>query len=94
MAVYVDNMAVRYGRMIMYHLIADTSEELLEMVDRIGVPRKWIQHSGTYAEHFDICKSKRRLAISAGAVPISWRQYGERVMARRDAELGADRWER
>lgn len=55
----------------MSHLIADTTEELLEMVDKIGVERKWIQYKGTYHEHFDIAMWKRELAIKHGAIPIS-----------------------
>jgi hypothetical protein len=65
--VYVDNFYItgggNYGRMKMSHMIADTSEELLQMVDRIGVSRKWIQYPGQPNEHFDICISKRTLAI-------------------------------
>lgn len=42
--VYVDDMYKypigRFGRMKMSHLIADTTDELLEMVDKIGVDRK------------------------------------------------------
>lgn len=55
----------------MCHMIADTTHELLNMVDHIGVNRKWIQNKGTYREHFDICKSKRELAVLFGAVEIS-----------------------
>ena len=43
MAVYVDNMQAQFGRMKMCHMIADSTEELLAMADRIGVARKWIQ---------------------------------------------------
>jgi len=82
MSVYVDDMAAAFGRMVMYHMIADTSEELLEMVDKIGVARKWIQHPHTYKEHFDICAAKRKLAVNAGAIEITWRNYAERVRAR------------
>jgi hypothetical protein len=67
MAVYVDDMRAGYGRMKMCHMLADTTEELLAMVDRIGVDRKWIQDAGTTREHFDIALSKRALAIAAGA---------------------------
>jgi hypothetical protein len=83
MAVYVDDMEAGFGRMIMCHMIADTTEELLAMADRIGVQRKWIQHGGTWKEHFDIAKSKRTMAVRAGAVEITWREYADRVHARR-----------
>ncbi len=58
--VYVDNMNARFGNMIMCHMIADTTEELLQMVDKIGVKRKWLQYPGTYQEHFDICLAKKK----------------------------------
>lgn len=83
MSVYVDDMAASYGRMTMFHMIADTSEELLAMADTIGVSRKWIQNAGSYREHFDICKAKRVLAVKSGAVEITWRNYAERVRNRR-----------
>lgn len=38
--VYVDNMEAGYKGMIMCHMIADTREELLQMVDKIGVQIK------------------------------------------------------
>lgn len=69
--VYVDNMNAPYGDMIMCHMIADSSEELLAMADKIGVKRKWIQYPGTDHEHFDICLSKKKLALKAGAQEIS-----------------------
>jgi len=83
MAVYVDDMAYPFGRMIMFHMVADTTEELLEMVDKIGVQRKWIQHGGTWKEHFDISKEKRALAVKYGAVEITWRGYSEFVNKRK-----------
>ena len=69
----------------MCHMIADTSEELLAMADRIGVQRKWIQYPGTYREHFDIALTKRALAVKAGAKEITQREYGLAVIARRKA---------
>lgn len=75
MAVFVDDMQAPYGRMIMCHMGADTTEELLEMADRIGVQRKWLQHPGTWREHFDICQSKRQLAISYGALEVTQRDF-------------------
>ena len=88
MAVYIDDMCDHesgvgnFGRMKMSHMIADTKEELLIMVDAIGVQRKWIQKEGTRSEHFDICKSKRAKAIKLGAKPITWRELGEITIKR------------
>ena len=67
-SVYIDDMRAPYGRMIMCHMTADTTEELLAMADRIGVARKWIQHEGTPWEHFDICLAKRLRARLCGAI--------------------------
>lgn len=83
MAVYVDNMRASFGRMVMCHMIADSPAELLEMADRIGVHRKWIQAAGTHREHFDICGSKRKLAVSAGAIEIALKELGRKSLARR-----------
>jgi len=56
--VYVDDMYKtpigQFGRMKMSHMIADTRAELLEMADKIGLQRKWIQSFDTPREHFDI----------------------------------------
>lgn len=68
----------------MCHMLADTTEELLEMADRIGVARKWIQKRGTHLEHFDICLSKRELAIEAGAKEVTGRELGGFVRRRRE----------
>lgn len=87
MTVYVDDVRHAFGNMIMCHLWADTLEELLAMVDTIGVQRKWIQghptlsfgkHRNASWVHFDIALSKKALAIKAGAVltdkygPVWW----------------------
>jgi hypothetical protein len=87
MTVYVDDMCDdpmgQFGRMKMSHLTADTTEELLDMVKKIGVQSRWIQSRGTYKEHFDIAKGKRQLAIQAGAIPITLRQSACMVARRR-----------
>ncbi len=82
MSVYVDDMAARFGRMIMCHMFADTHEELVAMADKIGVQRKWIQYSDTWKEHFDIAQTKRALAVKAGAKEVSWRFYSTFARAR------------
>lgn len=71
MAVYVDDMRAGFGRMVMCHMVADTTDELLAMADKIGVQRKWLQNAGTPKEHFDIALSKRALAVKAGAVEVN-----------------------
>lgn len=81
-AVYVDNMEAQFGRMKMCHMIADSTDELLSMADSIGVQRKWIQYPHTAKEHFDIAKSKRRLAIFHGAVNIDMRQLAAMELRR------------
>lgn len=87
MAVYVDSMQAPFRNMIMCHMMADTTEELLDMADKIGVKRKWIQYPGTSKEHFDICLSKRELAIRHGAKEISWREAGNIFMKRENQIL-------
>lgn len=81
--VYVDDMKASYRGMVMCHMVADTTEELLDMADRIGVKRRWLQHKGKYKEHFDICLSKKRKAIELGAKPITQRELGSLLHAKR-----------
>ena len=69
MTVYVDNALIPYGRMLMCHMIADTDGELRAMALRIGVAQRW--HQG---DHFDICKSRRALAIKYGAKEVTQRE--------------------
>ena len=87
MTVYVDDMYKspmgQFGRLKMSHMMADTSAELLEMADRIGVQKKWLQHAGRPDEHFDIAMSKREAAIAAGAVPITMREMARMSMDKR-----------
>ena len=80
MTVYVDNGKYPYGRMLMSHMVADSTWELLTMADILGLSTKWLQHPGTEREHFDICQAKRQLAIEAGAVPITQRELGLRLL--------------
>lgn len=74
MSVYVGAAEWAFGRMVMCHMTADTTEELLATVDAIGVQRKWIQYPRTPNEHFDICKSKRAGAIQFGAIEVDHAQ--------------------
>lgn len=84
MTVYVDDMRAPFGRMVMCHMIADTDDELHAMADRIGVARRWHQHAGSWLSHYDISKSKRALAVQAGAVEIDKRQLAAILRQRRE----------
>ncbi len=73
--IYIDNFNARFVNMIMCHMVADTTEELLAMCDKIGVQKKWIQDAGTNREHFDICLSKKAKAIKQfGAIEVGFRE--------------------
>ncbi len=93
MPVFVDDMyrypMGRFGRLKMSHMIADTEEELHQMADKIGVSRRWYQ-----GDHYDVGMTKRAKAIRYGAVEISMRELGKRVVARRGRESRGDRDER
>ena len=84
MTVYVDDAQIPFGRMRMSHMMADTTEELLGMADRIGVQRRWLQYGGEPREHFDVAESKRRLALKAGAQLVTDRELVKRRRDRRD----------
>ena len=79
MAVYVDDMYLyemgRFGRMKMSHMVADTDEELHTFAKQIGISKRWWQSSETTSgSHYDICLSKRKQAISLGAIPITLKE--------------------
>ena len=82
MTVYVDDMFLypmgKFRRMKMSHMIADTERELHEMADRIGVSRRWFQ-----GDHYDICLSKRFMAVEFGAKEITWRELAAKAMRKR-----------
>jgi hypothetical protein len=78
--VYVDSMRARYGRMVMCHMVADTTEELL------GIQRRWLQDAGTPREHFDVSLSKRAKALRCGAVEIGMRDLAHVLNRKRRAE--------
>lgn len=88
MAVYVDTMRAPFGRMVMCHLAADTTDELLAMAARIGVDARWIQAAGTWREHFDIALSKRALAVEAGAVELTRKDLVRVLLAKAGRPVG------
>lgn len=74
MSVYVDLPRHKYGRMIMGHMLADSEKELHRMADAIGVQRKWFQRNAS-TPHYDICKSKHRLALGKGAIFLDRQEF-------------------
>lgn len=80
--VYIDSFNAPFGRMLMCHMLADNTMELLLFAEAIGVNLKWIQDAGTSREHFDICQSKKRIALSLGAQQASIGEMG-RIMEKR-----------
>lgn len=73
------------------HLMADTTEELVEFARKLGLKPEWIQYEGTVREHFDVVESKRKKAIALGAVSMEYGSDGtallmEIKMAERDGE--------
>lgn len=91
--VYVDNMQAPFGRMIMCHMVADTKEELLQMADKIGVKRKWIQDEGTYSEHFDVSLGARKKAVEFGAKEITMREFAKICNDRPNAPAFLKKWQ-
>lgn len=85
MAVYVDTAYLPYGRMIMCHMLADTTTELLKMADLIDLSHRHLQRPGTPYEHFDVSKLYRARAVANGAIEITPRDAGRMVHERRKA---------
>lgn len=52
--------------------------ELHALAARIGLRRAWFQDM-EYHKHYDVTPSKRALAIKAGAIEVSSREYAKRV---------------
>jgi len=87
MSVYVDDMRkpVRLNRFIANwsHLYADSSEELEEMALTLGLKPVWIQYAGTWKEHYDVTDQVRTQALKLGVIPVTYRQTGIFMNARR-----------
>lgn len=67
--VYIDSYNAKFGRMTMCHMVADTFEELHQMADEIGIARRWFQ-----GDHYDICLSKKAIALKLGAKEVDGRE--------------------
>ena len=67
--VYIDDYRAPFRGVSMCHMIADTDEELDEMAAKIGLLPGW-KHQG----HYDVCLSKKKLAIKLGAKEVTVRE--------------------
>ncbi len=87
MTIFVDSMNAKFGRLIMCHMVSDGHDdsELHEMAHRIGVQRRWHQKAGTAHSHYDICLSKKELALQLGAIEISRQELGALLKTKRAA---------
>jgi hypothetical protein len=58
--------------------------ELHELAKRIGLRRVWFQDKdrtgrSPWRNHYDVTRSRRKAAIRSGAVPITFREFAERL---------------
>ena len=98
MSVYVDDFFVqadvpngaRVVRGRWCHMTADSREELDAMADVIGLRRSWIQHPGTWKEHYDVTMSRRAAAVRAGAIEITLHEATERHRRKREQLRAAE----
>lgn len=66
MAVYVDNVNIKWREREWCHLVADSLEELHLFADSLGLKRAWFQKNASYP-HYDITSITRKKAIYLGA---------------------------
>lgn len=82
--VYVDDFKAPDGMKYMYHLIADTPQELREIARNMALPYNCIRNAGKYNEHLYISAVKRNIAISQGAKKITSQELVAILKARPD----------
>lgn len=89
MAVYLDDwrQPARLGPITdrWSHLVADSDAELHAFALRLGMRREWFQHKPDrpHQAHYDVPERARPEALALGAVPVTWRQLGRMLRARR-----------
>jgi hypothetical protein len=66
------------------HLLADTPDELHEIADQLGVPRRFFQDH-PWRWHYDLPSHLRDEAVRLGAVEITMHEVGALLRARRAA---------
>lgn len=63
----------------------DGTKELLVFASRLGLRPSWLQHPGTYREHFDLVKSRYRRALQLGARLVTTGELVEAELAKKQA---------
>ena len=63
------------------HLFADTTKELHDFALQIGLKRRWFQNQSS-VPHYDLTRSKRRLAVRKGAVELDSKQVADFIRQR------------
>lgn len=86
MACYVDavrhypDAGLRYTRFC--HLLADTRDELHDMADALGIPRRFFQDH-PWRWHHDLPEHLRGRAVELGAVEVTMQEVGTLLRRRR-----------
>jgi len=88
MSVYVDKLmpcipSPKWPFRFACHLIADSIRELDGFARRLGLKREWFQQ-GKLLPHYDLCASKRKLALELGAIELSLHEIGRRIQEARE----------
>jgi hypothetical protein len=92
MACYVDTVRSYPGKGLRHtefcHLLADTREELHEMGEALGIPRRFFQDH-PWRWHHDLPEHLRARAVELGAREVTLQEVGQ-LLRRRRAALNQD----
>jgi hypothetical protein len=70
------------------HLVADSDDELHAFAAMLGLRREWFQcrEDRRHHAHYDLPERRRPLALSLGAIEVTWREVGAMMRERRRRE--------
>lgn len=69
-AVYIGTLEFEYKGMLMSHMGSPNLEALHRIAVKLGI-RKWFHDDDKHLHpHYDVCKSKKQLAIKLGVIEI------------------------
>ena len=71
--IYVDNARIMWRGKRLYHMTADSLDELHQFAHQIGVARCWF-HAASRHPHYDITGVQRVAALDAGAEAVGPRE--------------------